>query len=438
MQKREVALLDYLEDFGYLPGQAISRKDLNQIWKQSQESGDGFKWPTWLVNDQASRLGRGLYVLPGDGSDERSAICEPVEQDFEPVQIPEAIDVPAPVVSAPAPVASPQLQLAVAQIPEANSNFISYGHFPDIHTIIASRTFYPIYLTGLHGIGKSEFVRQACALAKRAWVPVDINEEMTAEKLIGGFRLVDGATEFYKGPVIQAMEQGAVLFLDEYDQAQPTVAMGLQKILQGSSYYISEIGETIYPAAGFTVVVASNTKGQGDETGIYIGAQVQNAANLDRFIGTFECDFPSVSVEKKILTKYFISKGLKNDSFAKSTIKTLVNWANAIRESYLEAQTCGTFISTRRLTHFASTLAMFGSKKKAIDFIVSPFDKADKDSFIELFTKLDPDFDCDTQEAFDKKRASPPSDQFSSSADLFSGSPADQTVEDDLLPSSAW
>jgi MoxR-like ATPase len=249
--------------------------------------------------------------------------------------------------------------------------------------------FYPMFITGLSGNGKTYMVEQACAKAKRDMIRVNFTVETDEDDLIGGFRLVDGDTKFFKGPVIKAMEQGAVLLCDEIDLANPAKVMCLQSILEGKGYFIKKTGEYIQPAAGFTVVSTANTKGQGSDDGRFIGTNILNEAFLERFPVTVEQEYPSVSIEKKILEKVAVSLNHDNDDSFEFVAK-LVDWADIIRKTFMDGGV-DEIISTRRLVHIIKAYAIFNDRMTAIEMCTNRFDDETKTSFSDLYTKVDAD-----------------------------------------------
>lgn len=274
-------------------------------------------------------------------------------------------------------------------IPPAQKNFVPNGYYGDLKKIMEFRKFFPIYLSGPSGVGKTSFVKQCCHELNYPMVRVNLTENTTEDHLFGGFRLYKGETVYYKGPVIQAMEAGAVLLLDEGDQAPPTVNMSLQAILEGDSYLIKQTGEFIIPKPGFNVILAANTKGRGDDSGAFIGAQIQNEANLDRYNITFDHQYPDEKVEIKILNNEFTINGLDHKTeFHTNLIKTLVGWANTIRKSSRE-NISTEVMSTRRLIHYVATFAIFSDKSKTLDLVLSRFDNNTRISWKDLFFKHD-------------------------------------------------
>ncbi len=264
-------------------------------------------------------------------------------------------------------------------IPAKDKMYVPFGNFKMVETVIASGMFYPTFITGLSGNGKTYMTEQACAKSKREVIRVNLTEETDEDDLIGGFRLVNGETKFFKGPVIKAMERGAVLLLDEIDLVTPGKVMCLQSIMEGSGYFIKKTGEYISPTAGFTVVATANTKGKGSDDGQFMGTNVLNEAFLERFPITFEQEYPSIAIEKKILRKH-----ISDDHF----IGKLVDWADIIRKTYLDGGV-EEIISTRRLVHIVKAFQIFGDRTTAIEVCTNRFDEETKNAFMELYRKVD-------------------------------------------------
>jgi len=269
-------------------------------------------------------------------------------------------------------------------IPEVDPLYVPFGNAKMIRDVIKSKMFYPLYITGLSGNGKTFGVEQACAQSKREVIRVNFTVETDEDDLIGGFRLVNGETKFFKGPVIKAMELGAVLLCDEIDLANPAKVMCLQPILEGKGYFIKKTGEYVRPAAGFTVVATANTKGKGSEDGRFIGTNVMNEAFLERFPITVEQSYPSPSVEKNILQKVFTNLDIKDSEF----LDKLVDWADIIRKTFYDGGV-DEIISTRRLVHIAKAYSIFNDRMQSIQMCINRFDDDTKASFSDLYTKID-------------------------------------------------
>jgi len=283
-----------------------------------------------------------------------------------------------------APAALPAVEQNL--IPEKDDTFIKFGNFSDIKKIIQSRIFYPAFITGLSGNGKTFSVEQACAQLKRELIRVNITIETDEDDLIGGFRLVNGETAWHNGPVVEALERGAVLLLDEVDLASNKI-LCLQSILEGKGVFLKKIGRFVKPAAGFNVIATANTKGKGSDDGRFIGTNVLNEAFLERFPVTFEQSYPVPATEQKILEAVALELGVDDKDFC----KRLVDWADIIRKTFYDGG-IEEIISTRRLVHIIRAYSIFGNKAKAIDVCTARFDDETKMSFIELYDKVDVDF----------------------------------------------
>ena len=284
-----------------------------------------------------------------------------------------------------APAVGPAVQQNL--VPENDETFVKFGPFNDLKKILQSKQFYPTFITGLSGNGKTFGVEQACAQLKRELIRVNITIETDEDDLIGGFRLVDGSTVWHNGPVIEALERGAVLLLDEIDLASNKI-LCLQSILEGNGVFLKKIGRWVAPAAGFNVVATANTKGKGSDDGRFIGTNVLNEAFLERFPVTFEQDYPSPAIESKILLK--VASNLKVDDT--NFCKRLVDWGDIIRKTFYDGG-IEEIISTRRLVHIVRAYSIFKNKAKAIQVCVNRFDDETKQSFLELYDKVDADFD---------------------------------------------
>jgi hypothetical protein len=273
-------------------------------------------------------------------------------------------------------------------VPEIDSSFVKFGNFGDIKNIIKSKLFYPTFITGLSGNGKTFGVEQACAQLKREIVRVNITIETDEDDLIGGFRLVNGETVWHNGPVIEALERGAILLLDEIDLASNKI-LCLQSVLEGNGVFLKKIGRFVRPTAGFNVFATANTKGKGSDDGRFIGTNVLNEAFLERFPVTFEQDYPSPKTELKILENAMTEVGVKGES---EFCKRLVDWADIIRKTFFDGGV-EEIISTRRLVHVVRAFGIFKNKAKAIEVCVNRFDDETKQAFMELYDKVDADVD---------------------------------------------
>ena len=277
-------------------------------------------------------------------------------------------------------------------IPEVCENYVPFGNFKDVKKIIQSGIFYPTFITGLSGNGKTFSVEQACAQLKREIIRVNITIETDEDDLIGGFRLVDGATVWHDGPVIQALNRGAILLLDEIDLASNKI-LCLQSILEGNGVFLKKIGKFVRPANGFNVIATANTKGKGSDDGRFIGTNVLNEAFLERFPVTFEQDYPSPKIEQRILGGIAANLGVTDTDF----MKRLVDWGDIIRKTFYDGG-IEEIISTRRLVHIVRAYSIFNDKMKAIQVCVNRFDDETKQAFLELYDKVDADVDLDNLE----------------------------------------
>jgi len=268
-------------------------------------------------------------------------------------------------------------------IPEKDDTFVPFGNFVDVKKIISSGIFYPVFITGMSGNGKTFSVEQACAQLKRELIRVNITIETDEDDLIGGFRLVDGATVWHNGPVIEALERGAILLLDEVDLASNKI-LCLQSVLEGKGVFLKKTGQYVKPAAGFNIIATANTKGKGSDDGRFIGTNVLNEAFLERFALTFEQDYPSTKTEQKILEKLLTSLGGTDLEFCEK----LSSWADIIRKTFKDGG-IDEVISTRRLSHIIRAYTIFGKRMKAIEVCVNRFDDETKTVFLELYDKID-------------------------------------------------
>ena len=266
---------------------------------------------------------------------------------------------------------------------KVDPTFVPWGSFTDMVKIIKSEMFYPVYVSGLSGNGKTFMVEQAAAKLNREFIRVQINPETDEDDLLGGFRLINGETVFSKGPVLKAMENGAILLLDEIDRATNKI-MCLQGILEGKPVLVKKTGETIAPAPGFNVIATANTKGKGSEDGRFTAASIIDDAFLERFTVAIDQKFPSISIEKKIIAKHMEKFGKTDTEFADK----LVSWADIIRKTFYD-DGVDEVISTRRLCHIVQTFSIFNDKLKAIDLCIARFDDDTKAAFLDLYTKVD-------------------------------------------------
>lgn len=272
-------------------------------------------------------------------------------------------------------------------VPSMNKTYVKWGFYNDIETIIGSQMFYPTYITGLSGNGKTFMVEQACAKLRREYVRVQITPETDEDDLIGGFRLIDGETVFFKGPVIKAMEAGAILLIDEIDRASNKL-MCLQGVMEGNPVLLKKTGEVVKGAPGFNIIATANTKGKGSDDGRFTAATIIDDAFLERFVITVEQTFPSARVEKSILIKHMEKYNCMDEEFAQK----LITWAEVIRKTF-DDDGVEEVISTRRLCHIIQTFSIFNDRMKAIELCVARFDEDTKLAFLDLYTKVDGEID---------------------------------------------
>ena len=272
---------------------------------------------------------------------------------------------------------------SVSLIPKSDPQYVSWGHFKDIKTILSSKIFYPVFITGLSGNGKTCMIHEVCAKLKRDLVRINITVETDEDDLLGGFRLIDGETVWQDGPIINAMRRGSIALIDEIDLASHKI-MCLQPVLEGKPIYLKKINEVVYPAEGFNVVATANTKGKGSDDGRFIGTNILNEAFLDRFSATFYQEYPSIKMEAKILNKYFALYELDEGDF----VDKLTKWADVIRRSFKEGAV-DEIVTTRRLIDITKSYSIFNDKLKAVAMCLERFDDETKESFTDLYTKID-------------------------------------------------
>ena len=289
-----------------------------------------------------------------------------------------------------APAVEPKLEQNL--IPAKDDTFVNFGPFNDLKAILKANLFYPTFITGLSGNGKTFGVEQACAQLNKELIRVNITIETDEDDLIGGFRLIDGNTVWHNGPVTEALERGATLLLDEIDLASNKI-LCLQPVLEGKGIFLKKIGKFVTPEPGFNVVATANTKGKGSDDGRFIGTNVLNEAFLERFPVTFEQEYPSPAVEKKILGRVAATVGITDIGF----INHLVDWGDIIRKTFYDGG-IDEIISTRRLVHILRAYSIFGDKMKAIQVCVNRFDDETKQAFLELYDKVDADFEFEKEE----------------------------------------
>ena len=364
---KQTEFLNYaLDQWGETPRE-VTRAEVKEL-----AASGGFKAGNiHMVVNPDTRLQHGVYQFPPTPSAVKAVA-------------------PRPIPAAPAPAATPvSLSMETTGftenlVPAKDDLFVPFGNFKTVNDILKSQMFYPIFITGLSGNGKTYMVEQSCAKLKREVIRVNFTVETDEDDLIGGFRLINGETKFFKGPLIKAMERGAVLLADEIDLANPAKVMCMQSILEGKGYFIKKTGEFIQPQPGFNVVATANTKGKGSDDGRFIGTNILNEAFLERYPITCEQEYPSVSIEKKILDKVAATVNVDDDEF----IQKLVDWADIIRKTFKDGGV-DEIISTRRLVHIIKAHSIFKDRMTSLTLTTNRFDDETKMAFLDLYSKLD-------------------------------------------------
>ena len=321
--------------------------------------------PQWFMKDVNNRAGRGLYKVPSLVA--QVLPMKKIEVAVEPKRIGNVVT---------------DLETENL-VPNAYKNYVPFGNFDDLISIFNSKQFFPIFITGQSGNGKTMSVEQACAKTKRKFVCVSMTPDTDEGDLLGNYVLINGQMEWRDGPVTVAARQGAVLCIDEIDYGAQNLSC-LQRVLEGKPFLLKKKNELVAPAEGFTIVATANTKGKGSEDGRYMFTNVLNEAFLERFLNTYEQEYPPVPVEKKIIRKELATVGREDDKFA----DILVAWADITRKTFAEGG-CDEIISTRRLVHIVKTFGVHGDRLKAVSLCLNRFDSDTKMSFLDLYTKLD-------------------------------------------------
>ena len=378
MNTKRIAFVDAARDILGDPV-LMDRADIQKVVDES-----GLSYPQWITKSGSGlKKERGLFYLPTERGEIKGK-SEAV------VQTPISSAVSEAVVQM-APSAVGVMEEQDSYVPEKFAGYVPWGNFNIVKDVIKSKVFYPLFVTGLSGNGKTLMVKETCARLKREFVRANITVETDEDDLIGGFRLLNGETVWHDGPVVTAMKRGALLLLDEIDLASNKI-MCLQPVLEGSSIYLKKIGKWVHPTEGFNVIATANTKGQGSDDGRFIGTNIMNESFLERFPVTIEQSYPTASIEEKIL----VNELAKHDKVDKPFVENLVKWADVIRKTFYEGGV-DEIISTRRLVHVINAFAIFKEDKlKAISMCISRFDSETKDSFLDLYTKVDAGVDIET------------------------------------------
>jgi hypothetical protein len=357
---------------------AVTSKQLYEVGRAHGFTYGGVK--TALMSDRY-KAGRGKFdlrklhaQLTGEPSDE---------------SMPEASDVPSSVEKIPATAMRQSMPSITAivnddiYIPDGDPTFVPWGDYKTVKRVIESRLFFPLYISGLSGNGKTMMVEQACAKLKREYVRVQISPETDEDDLIGGFRLINGETVFHKGPVIKAMERGCILLIDELDRGSNKI-MCLQGVLEGKPVLVKKIGQVVSPAPGFNVIATANTKGRGSDDGRYSAANIIDDAFIERFVATIDQPYPNFKIERNIVGKHMEMYDVDDEDFANK----LVNWSSVIRKTY-ESDGIDELISTRRLCHIVKAFSIFRDRLQSINMCISRFETETREAFLDLYTKID-------------------------------------------------
>ena len=337
----------------------VSRTQLMEVMSTMKTE----KFPLWLMKD---KVARGMYAINGGRAIHDLKVVGNTALKEEPVQ-------------------SYQVDYSNIEslIPVKDANYVPFGNHSDVENIIKSQIFYPAYISGPTGNGKSTMVEQICAKHKRPLIRVNLNMMTDEEQLIGSKTLEDGNVKVVEGPVLIAMRTGCTLLLDEIDAGGANTLLCLQPILEGKPYYFKLKNEMIVPAKGFNVIATANTKGKGSDDGRYIGTNVLNEAFLERFAVTFNQEYPSAKIEGKIVTNLMNSYDCLDEQFA----DTLIKWADAIRRTFDDGGVDET-ITTRRMIHIVRAFAIFKNQTKAVELCCNRFDSATKDAFLKLYDNI--------------------------------------------------
>lgn len=354
-------------------GAIVGRNEINEFATKN-----GFSNPSWFKKP-AYKVGHGKYQLPSDNAEAKTetVVSAAVSNSTDNAMSVNLIATNSGMESL---------------VPSKFQGFVPWGHYSTINQVVKSGMFYPIFITGLSGNGKTLMVEQVHAANKKDLIRVNITIETDEDDLLGGFRLVNGETKFVPGPIVEAMEKGCTLLLDECDLGSNKL-MCLQPVLEGKGVYLKKVNKWITPKAGFNIIATANTKGKGSEDGRFIGTNVLNEAFLERFAVTIEQPYASKKVEEKIILGSMDKYGKSDKKFAAN----LCTWAEVIRKTFYDGGV-DEIISTRRLDHIVKAYSIFGDKMKSIELCVARFDDDTKESFLNLYTKIDAGVTVDSLE----------------------------------------
>ena len=349
----------------YGEGAVLNRKQILEVAEKNSLGN-----PRWFRKDEY-KVGYNQYQLPNG----EVKIAKEVVNEVQ-------VNVPAPAQE------SMSVNLVMSSdienlVPSKFEGFVPWGHTATIKKIVQSGLYYPLFVTGLSGNGKTLMIEQIHADMKKELIRVNITIETDEDDLLGGFRLVNGETKFVNGPVIEAMNRGCTLLLDECDLGSNKL-LALQPVLEGKGVYLKKVNQWVAPKKGFNVMATANTKGKGSEDGMFIGTNILNEAFLERFAITLEQPYPSIAIEKKIVVNSMKKYNKVDEKFADN----LITWADVIRKTFYDGG-IDEVISTRRLDHIAKAFAIFNDKAKSIELCVARFDADTKESFLDLYSKID-------------------------------------------------
>lgn len=362
---------DFLDKLKATGKQSVSRTEINKIGQEV-----GLKSYGWFTKKIENKIGRGIYKVPGNAP--AIALQSNIMKKEKVIPINNTIQTSG------NRIANVTTELSMTNmVPDVYDNYVPFGNFNDVVQIIKSGIFFPVFVTGQSGNGKTMSIEQACAKLKRKFVLISMTPETDEADLLGNYVLINGQMEWRDGPVTTAAREGAVLCIDEIDYGAQNLSC-LQRVLEGKPFLLKKKGELVTPTPGFTIFATANTKGKGSDDGRYIFTNVLNEAFLERFRNTYEQDWPPATVEKKIINGELAKAGVNEPDFAEK----LVTWADAIRQTFA-VEGCDEVISTRRLVHIVETYGIFGDKTKAISYCLNRFDEETKVSFIDLYTKVD-------------------------------------------------
>jgi hypothetical protein len=367
MTKRAESRQMFIDALNALGKDTVSRQEIRGICRELGISAQ------WYTKEDGNRVGRGLYKVPNAAT---------INMQAQVIQMPKETKTASRIQSVVTDLEIENL------VPPVYKNYVPFGNFNDVSSIIKSNQFYPVFITGHSGNGKTMSVEQACAKLKRKFICVSMTPETDEGDLFGNYVLINGQMEWRDGPVTVAARQGAVLCIDEIDYGAQNLS-SLQRVLEGKPFLLKKKNELVRPEQGFTVIATANTKGKGSEDGRYMFTNVLNEAFLERFPNTMEQEWPPVKIERKILTSELKSLECEDEDFAEK----LVTWADAIRKTFEEGG-CDEVISTRRLVHIVKTYSVFRDKMKAIGLCLNRFDDDTKTSFLDLYSKLDAGVDA--------------------------------------------